>query len=286
MIFSLVVPTIHRTFELARLLRSMADQREKGFQLSQVEAILVDQNKDERLAKVVRPYAGKFTILRLKAPALGQSNAKNIGLKRARGKYVAFPDDDCFYAPDTLEKVHRAFQETNDGYALFGRSMDKDSGRYLLKYPPKGRVILSAKSPDVFLGLQIAQFYTLDMARRVGDFDPDLCSGGKWGSGEETDFAIRFLKSGGEIEYRPEILVYHPLVLPETMTSEKARKYAVGFGALCRKQGLFGLLLLKILKQAAGAVFFTVKMDRRRAKICWLVAAARAKGFLDYQCSK
>ncbi len=158
MLFSLIIPTIHRTLELARLLKSIAQQQLNGFKLGDMEAIIVDQNPDDRLVSVIEPYRGLFDVVRLTAPPLGQSNAKNIGMKSFRGQYLAFPDDDCFYAKDSLEKVLRAFRETKDESVVFGRGLDLESGKFLLEYPPASRVIRGPKNPDAFLGLKLPNF--------------------------------------------------------------------------------------------------------------------------------
>jgi glycosyltransferase involved in cell wall biosynthesis len=248
-----------------------------------LEVLVVDQNGDDRLVPVLAPYVSRFALVHLRAPSLGQSNAKNIGLKKATGRYVGFPDDDCYYAPDTLEKTLRAFQGTGDRCALFGRAQDTETGKFLLEYPSRPRSIVSPSDmTGVFLGIQIAQFFTLEMARQVGDFDVDLCSGGRWGSGEEADYVLRFLKNGGRIEYRPEILVHHPLVVPDSMTIEKVRRYATGFGALCRKQGLPSFLAFKAAKQMIGALVFLLTGRWKRAVTAWNVGLFRVRGYLEY----
>ena len=282
MIFSLIVPTLGRTLELGQLMASLSGGM-GSLRPEDLEVLVVDQNGDDRLVPVLAPYVSRFALIHLRAPSLGQSNAKNIGLKRATGRYVGFPDDDCYYAPDTFEKTLRAFQETGDRYALFGRAQDPETGRFLLDYPLNYPPIVSSKDlKGVFLGIQIAQFFTLEMARRVGDFDVDLCSGGKWGSGEEADFVLRFLKIGGRIEYRPEILVHHPLVVPDSMTIEKVRRYATGFGALCRKQGLPGFLVFKAAKQMIGAFVFLLTGRWKKAVTAWNVGLFRIRGYLEY----
>jgi glycosyltransferase involved in cell wall biosynthesis len=283
LLFSLIIPTIHRTLELARLLKSIAEQKLTGLDLSQIEAIIVDQNPDDRLLGVIEPYQGLFPIVRLTAPPLGQSNAKNMGMGILRGKYVAFPDDDCFFETDTLERAYQAFQSTENRYALFGRALEKESGRFLLEYPKDERAIIAPKDPSVFLGLQIAQFYTAPMVKAVGDFDIDLCSGGKWGSGEETDFAIRCLQQGFSILFKPDILVYHPLVTAETMEPKKLKKYSIGFGVLCRKQGLHGLLLRKTIKQLLGFAVFALLFNYKKARAHWTIATGRLEGFWLYR---
>lgn len=282
MLFSLIVPTIQRTQELSVLLGSIAGQKTADFGLDQIETIIVDQNPDDRLLAVIEPYRQNLNIVHLKAPPLGQSHAKNLGMRILRGKYVAFPDDDCFYETSTLEGVHRFFGGTQDKFALFGRSMEKASGRFLLNYPKAEKLISRPKDPSVFLGLQIAQFYTASMVKAVGDFDVDLCSGGKWGSGEETDFAIRCLRQGFSFFFKPEILVYHPLVTSDTMELPKIKKYSVGFGALCRKQGLFSLWAVKTLKQMLGAIVFFLMLKFQKARVHWTVAKGRWTGFWGY----
>ena len=282
MLFSLIIPTINRTLELARLLKSISEQKLTGPGLGEVEAIIVDQNPDDRLLSVIEAYQGAFPIIRLAAPPLGQSNAKNMGMRILRGKYVAFPDDDCFFETDTLERVYQAFQSTEDRCALFGRALEKETGRFLLEYPEGERTLVTPKDPSVFLGLQIAQFYTAPMVKAVGDFDVDLCSGGKWGSGEETDFAIRCLRQGFPILFKPDILVYHPLVVAETMEVKKLKKYSIGFGVLCRKQGLHGLLFRKTIKQFLGFAVFMLLLNYKKARVHWTIATGRLEGFLRY----
>src|SRR5262245_7608092 len=99
-IFSLVIPTIHRTQELSRLLGSLAPQVPGLGEAGDLEVLVVDQNPDDRLLPVLEPYRTRFKLVHLKAPSLGQSHAKNLGIRSASGRYMAFPDDDCFYAED------------------------------------------------------------------------------------------------------------------------------------------------------------------------------------------
>jgi glycosyltransferase involved in cell wall biosynthesis len=282
MIFSLIVPTIRRTQELARLLESIAGQKLKSLNVTEIETIIVDQNEDDRLVNVIRPYAGRMPLFHFKSPPLGQSHGKNIGIKSFRGKFVAFPDDDCFYPEDTLEKVFQIFRETGGKYVIFGRSMEKESGKTPLDYPTKERIISRPGDPAVFLGIQYAQFYTADMVLTAGDFDTSLrCEGVV--SSEETDYAIRCVRRGIPIQYHPEIVVHHPLVVAETMNREKLRKYAFNFGALCRKQGLYRIAVWKSLKQLAGMLYFFFKLNFRRSAGCRIVVLGRIKGFLGYR---
>jgi len=282
-LFSLIVPTLHRTQEPAKLLDSIRRQGSGPLPLRSLQVILVDQNQDDRLGPLVRRHAKGWRLARLRAPSRGQSIAKNLGLRSARGKYVAFPDDDCHYPPGLLSAVLGVLEARPRGCAaVFGRQLDEGSGKPALDYPDRDLVITSPKDPASFLGIQSAQFYRSREAKRVGGFDPDLCSGGKWGSGEETDFAIRFLRQGGRILYLPRVVVHHPWVGPSTMPLEKLGRYALGFGALCRKQGLGRHLAWKTLKQMAGVLAYGSVGRFDSSARSWILFRERLKGFWEY----
>jgi len=284
MIFSLIVPTIHRTSELSRLLTSIERQKLRSFSLKDVEIIIVDQNSDDRVARLLSDHA-MLTCLHLRAPALGQSNAKNIGIQHARGEYIAFPDDDCFYDPHTLETAYKLHLKLGKRVGLFGMASDYETGSALLRYPSHKRWIKSPKDGSVFLGLQICQFYPKDIVNHVKCFDNELCSGGRWGSGEETDFAIRALQLGYTIQFNPELVVYHPFLNASSMPSAKLQHYGKGFGALCKKHGLTSYFLRKTLKQLAGLLYYLFRLNSSRANTCLNLLKSRLIGYLSYDTS-
>jgi glycosyltransferase involved in cell wall biosynthesis len=53
--FSIIIATIHRTEEILRLLKSIADQ-----QYNDLEILIVDQNNDERLNPILSQYRSRF----------------------------------------------------------------------------------------------------------------------------------------------------------------------------------------------------------------------------------
>ena len=282
--FSLVLPTINRVDDLKRFFEALVARKGSGNILPSVEVILVDQNKDDRLAGLVKTFGKRIRILHCRMRPQGLSKARNLGIRKAAGKYVAFPDDDCFYHKNTLAAVMKFFEGSVAGKGLFIRGVDPETGEDFLSYPPRALEIRSPRESSVFLGISISQFYPFDLVKRMGGFDENLGLGGVWGSGEETDFAIRFLKSGHPICFRPEILVYHRKINPlkGSMSLEKVRGYSLGFGALCKKHGLGPLWIGKTLKQVLGAVYFMVRFDWGRAQMCWATAKGRWDGYWAY----
>ena len=90
---SLVVSTVNRAEEIARLMDSLLGQEFKDF-----EILVVDQNSDDRIVPLLERYHSQLKISRIATPGRhGISSGRNDGWRQARGDVVVFPDDDCWY---------------------------------------------------------------------------------------------------------------------------------------------------------------------------------------------
>ena len=88
---------------LARTLRGPINQREVD-----LEVLVVDDSGDELTARGVLAL-GDERVRRLAGRGRGVSDARNLGLREARGEWIAFLDDDDLWAPDKLRKqIHAA----------------------------------------------------------------------------------------------------------------------------------------------------------------------------------
>lgn len=97
--FSLIAPTFGRETEPARMLRSLAAQSCKDFEL-----LIIDQNSDDRVPRILDSLAERIRAERI-VTSPGLCRAINLGLKTATGEIVAFPDDDCWYPSDLLRNL-------------------------------------------------------------------------------------------------------------------------------------------------------------------------------------
>ena len=110
---SLVMPTINVTTELDLFLKSLKAQTYKDFEL-----IVVDQNEGNEVFEIVKDYEEEFKIKYVRSDEKGLSLNRNRGLILMKGEVVGFPDDDCEYRPDTLEKVAEFF-ERKKNYKIY-----------------------------------------------------------------------------------------------------------------------------------------------------------------------
>ncbi len=83
--FSLILCTVNREKEVIHFLDSLVEQVYKNF-----EVLVVDQNNDNRIKFIIEKYTS-LRLIYLKSE-LGLSKARNIGLKKAKGDIVCFPE--------------------------------------------------------------------------------------------------------------------------------------------------------------------------------------------------
>ena len=123
----LIMGTLGRTDEPHRFLESLARQTRGDARL-----IVVDQNPDDRLVRVIGEFESDMPILHLRSEA-GISRARNVGLRHVQADVVAFPDDDCWYPPDLLERVTKVLAARPLLGGVHGRAIDRPGARHDLR---------------------------------------------------------------------------------------------------------------------------------------------------------
>jgi glycosyltransferase involved in cell wall biosynthesis len=275
--FSLILATVGRTEELERFLQHLDRQTHRNFEL-----IVVDQNSNEILEPLIRQYQERFPLLHLRSKQ-GLSRARNVGLQHFSGDVVAFPDDDCWYAPDTLEKIARVFCENSNYDGFTGRGFD-DSRPWdyvffsrCSGWVNKKNVWQSSTSFSIFLRASVV--------RAVGPFDESLGVGSESGkhSAEETDYLIRAIGSGFRIYYCASLCIFHPY--PATTYDRDIIKrgygYSVGFGHVLRKHNYpFSSVFYYLLRAFGGAVVSLLTLNFAKSRYHLAVLKGRVFGWL------
>jgi GT2 family glycosyltransferase len=258
--FDLVLATVGRTSELARFLDSLEVQSHRGFRV-----LLVDQNEDERLEPVIGEQGG-LEIVRLRSEP-GLSRARNRALTELRAEVVAFPDDDCIYAPDLLERVARRFAGDAGLDGLTGRSVDP-SGASGASWKHDAARLTETNLWNRAISYTI--FLRTEVVERVGPFDEQLGLGAAtpWSSGEEIEYLVRALREGARIEYDPSLTVTHE-ERPLSPADLRARGYRDGasLGYILRKhQHSKGQIARRLVRPLGGALLSLAHGDVRQAR--------------------
>ena len=271
--FDLVVATVDRIAELERLLASVQAQTHRA-----VRVLLVDQNEDDRLEPVLQEQRS-FNLVRLHAQR-GLSRARNAALEDISADLVAFPDDDCVFASDLLERVARRFAGDRALDGLTGRAVD-ETGRSSQSWAQDPAPLTRENLWNRVISFTI--FLRAPLVARVGRFDEQLGLGATapWASGEEIDYLVRALDAGARIEYDPALVVTHPdtRVSPTTLTSLGNRDGA-SVGYILRKHRYPKRTVGKMLiRPIGGALVALARRDRTEARFHLSTLRGRLLGY-------
>ncbi len=272
--------TVGRLNEPRRFLESLSVQNHEDLEL-----IVIDQNPDDRLVPVLAAYRENFPVVHLRSER-GLSRARNAGLKRVTGDIVAFPDDDCWYPPDLLERVARWFATNPEWAGLTGRSVD-DKGRTSM-----GRWMANSGEVSRFDVWRKAISFSIFLRKAVVDrvylFDDSLGlgAGTPWGSGEETDYVLRALDAGFRIYYEPTVWVHHhePTQDYDAKRVSRAYSYARGMGRVLRKHRYpIWFVLYQWIRPLAGTLLSLLVGRSNKARYFWAVFQGRVLGWVAKQ---
>lgn len=104
---SVVVPIFNAAAFLRPALDSILDQT-----LREIEIICVDDGSTDASLKIVKEYQARDSRIRIVTQNnAGPGMARNNGLRRARGEYIAFLDADDFFALKFLERMYETAVE-------------------------------------------------------------------------------------------------------------------------------------------------------------------------------
>jgi GT2 family glycosyltransferase len=213
-LISVVIVTWNSKRYLPACLDALLAQTNKDF-----EIVIIDNGStDQEYLDLEEKYPDlKLTIKKLNGN-LGFAVANNIGVRLARGQWLALLNADAFPEPDWLEQLLKAADDnpqftffasrqiqantpefldgTGDVYHVSGLAWRQNYSRPASKY--------GFQSGEVFSACAAAALYSRDDFIKTGGFDEDYFS-----YFEDVDLSFRLRLAGGRCLYVPQAVVYH-----------------------------------------------------------------------------
>jgi glycosyltransferase involved in cell wall biosynthesis len=208
LLISLIVCTRNRAQALARCLSAIASADYAGVE---AELVIVDNGSTDETTDVIGTFcrAAPLPVRQALAPVTGLSNARNAGVREARGDILAFTDDDCYVAADYFTALRDAYRDA---------PFDYSGGRILLFDPTDAPYAcndshrLRCIAPGSFIHAGMIQGANMAMTRRlvdtVGAFDPTLGAGTRFRC-EDVDYIARASAAGYMGAHLPQVAVFH-----------------------------------------------------------------------------
>lgn len=112
---SVIIPTYNRANYISEAIDSVLDQTFQDF-----EIIIIDDGSTDNTKTVLAKYGSKIKYFYKNNG--GEGSARNLGIKKARGQYIAFLDSDDLWLPSKIEK-QLSFLERNPKFDLVYTTM-------------------------------------------------------------------------------------------------------------------------------------------------------------------
>jgi glycosyltransferase involved in cell wall biosynthesis len=200
---SVIIPAYNTADYIGETLESVLSQSFSDFEV----IVINDGSPDtERLEKSIKPFESR--IIYLKRDNGGPSAARNMGLRQARGEYVAFLDSDDVWFTDYLRSQMQVLRQ-NPGLdlvytdiLLFGDSPFAGKS-YMELHPPKGAATFESVLVE---DCKIPTSGTV--ARRQALIDAGLFDE-RFVRSEDYDLWLRVAHRGGRIAYQRKVLARH-----------------------------------------------------------------------------
>ena len=206
--------------------------------------LVVNDGSSDPTEAVVKERAKSFPaplrVLTLE-PA-GPARARNAGIREARGRIIAFTDDDCIPEPDWLHRITQGYEQDERLAGIGGQTFPK------LERSPWSRyqdLLLHQPHHDAggitFLLTSNASFRR-DRLLEVGGFDEIFPFAG----GEDVDLCQRLRAKGYRLGYQPQARMRHDHITTFQQYLKLCFRYGQG-EAILHRHGSGGYKILRTL---------------------------------------
>jgi len=204
---SVIIPFYKRQSVFDETLQSVFAQT-----VTPIEIIVVDDASGGDAIAYLKQYEPRITVIALEKN-VGVSAARNVGVKAAKGKYIAFLDSDDLWSEDKLEKQFNYLEKHTDVSLLH-------TGCRVF-YPDKPDVIYINKPLNLLFRDLIKNSHvtppSMMMKREdfmaLGGFDPTFRQT------EDYEFSMRLITKGYKIHFLPEALTHVRLGTADKISS-------------------------------------------------------------------
>jgi GT2 family glycosyltransferase len=203
--FSIIVPTRNRPAQLQKCLEAVARM---DYPRSRLEVIVVDDGSERSQEQTISSVRDFLDLTVLTQPGAGPASARNAGVARAEGRFLAFLDDDCTPSTEWLQKLAARF-DSGPNRIVGGRTVNALSEN---AYSTASQVLINylyeyynrdADNAGFLASNNIA--FEANLFRTVGGFD----SAYPRAAAEDRDLCDRLRSCGNRMTYAADAIVYH-----------------------------------------------------------------------------
>ena len=229
---SIITPTYNREKYLRYAMESVLNQTYRHLELLIIDDGSIDGTKD---------LVGSYNDPRIKyyfQQNQGQSVARNVGLKHARGDYICFLDSDNIWKLDKLQKQIKIMNDNPDCHILYGEDETIDES---------GNIMLSNESVRRYSGFITPQLLIFNFVNFNTAMIKSECFREMGGMNENTrvadDYEL-FLKFSSRYKFLYVAEVYAQYrVMANQISSNKDKRFQSNYNILTNFMATYSDLL-------------------------------------------
>lgn len=248
---SAIITTKNRAELLPRALDSVLNQT-----YQKLEIIVVDDGSDDETPQIIKQYQKDHPIISIRnETSLGACKSRNLGIKRAQGKFVAGLDDDDEWHP---ERISILLKHYDSSYACITSNDRLISARRSVVWHKKRHVTLN----DLLYSNQVGNQVLAERERlqKAGGFDESLVAA------QDYDLWIRLCEKFGPIK-----IVQKPLQninqqasvarisTPKTQLQGYLAVYKKHKAKMSREQRKYHLYNIRLVQGKVSSVFELIR---------------------------
>ena len=199
---SVIIPTYNSDKYISEAIHSVLRQT-----CTDYEIIVIDDGSTDRTREIIEnnfPQVRYFYI-----PNQGVSRARNYGIRRAKGEFIAFLDSDDLWLPEKLEKQLKVFNADHELMMVFTEHLIFDTHGFRdRKFSKKNRIMKGDVVKNIFLSSHVTTSTVMvrrRVFREIGYFEESMMAA------EDDNLWIRIALKF-RIHLLDEVLVHYRVV--------------------------------------------------------------------------
>lgn len=223
---SIVIPTYNRACQIKTCIENLQNQSFEDF-----EIIIVDDGSTDNTEEIVRNISDNRIVYIKYAENRGACHARNVGIRCARGNYIAFQDSDDCWAEDKIKKQLEYLKELDVDMVICKL---KRHGQIRNRYFPVESMTYIGLNQILYNNYGSTQTFLIKKVcfeDELIKFDEAMPRYQDW------DFLINFIAKGHKVACLNEVLVYQ-YVGNNTISSSHA-KGAAAIKMILSKYGVY-----------------------------------------------
>ena len=175
---SVIIPNYNYGRYVSQAIDSVLNQT-----YANIEVIVVNNGSTDNSIEVLKGYEDQIYLV--DQENLGQSGARESGLAKATGDFIAFLDADDMWEPTKIEKQLLLFNTKTEliycGIACFSENNQKHISTFLPQFRGScASAFISHPGVSIVMSGESTAIFTRDLLEKVGGFDPNLNSAAGW----------------------------------------------------------------------------------------------------------